>query len=91
MMADADLRIDCQANQDGWICHVTVNEDDTQTRHEVSISHDEMVRYGASTTSVVALVSEAFAFLLERESKESILRSFALSDIERYFPEFGPR
>jgi hypothetical protein len=30
----------------------------------------------------------AFDFLLEREPAESILRSFALEDIARYFPEF---
>jgi hypothetical protein len=29
-----------------------------------------------------------FEFLLARESKESILRSFALPEIGRYFPEF---
>ena len=34
------------------------------------------------------LVREAFAFLLEREPKESILRSFDLQVIGRYFPEW---
>ncbi len=68
---------------------MTVKEGGSQTQHEVTVSQEEMTRYKASNTSVVALVSEAFAFLLEREPKESILRSFALSDIERYFPDFG--
>ena len=34
------------------------------------------------------LVRRSFEFLLARERKESILRSFALTDIGRYFPEF---
>ena len=35
-----------------------------------------------------ALVEAAFAFLLDREPKESILARFDLSVISRYFPEF---
>ena len=31
---------------------------------------------------------ESFVFLLERESRESILRRFELPVIERYFPEY---
>ena len=31
------------------------------------------------------------AFLLERESKESILRRFELPAIERYFPDYPTR
>ncbi len=36
-----------------------------------------------------ALVTESFRFLLEREPKESILGSFDLTLIGRYFPEYG--
>jgi hypothetical protein len=86
---DADLGIECAQKDGGWVCHVTVTENGSRTKHEVSISAVEMRRYGADNTSVVALVSEAFAFLLARERKEQILPAFALSDIERYFPEFG--
>ena len=34
------------------------------------------------------LLRRSFEFLLERESKESILPSFELSVIQRYFPEY---
>jgi len=34
------------------------------------------------------LVRQSFLFLLEREPKESILRSFNLTAISRYFPEY---
>ena len=35
------------------------------------------------------LVRESFCFLLERESPESILSTFDLPVIERYFPGYG--
>jgi hypothetical protein len=34
------------------------------------------------------LIEESFRFLLERESNTSILRSFRIIDISRYFPEY---
>jgi len=34
------------------------------------------------------LIEKSFVFLLERESKESILRTFNLRVIKRYFPEY---
>ncbi len=34
------------------------------------------------------LVRRSFEFLLQRESKESILREFDLSVIQRYFPDY---
>jgi len=89
-VADADLHIDCRAAEDGtWLCGVTVSDDKSYTEHLVTVSPAELARYGADATSLPMLVSEAFAFLLDRESKESILREFAISDIERYFPDFG--
>jgi hypothetical protein len=36
------------------------------------------------------LVDASFGFLLERESRESILRSFELRQIGRYFPDWEP-
>ena len=35
-----------------------------------------------------ALVRKSFEFLLAREPKESILRSFNLKEINTYFPEY---
>ena len=45
-------------------------------------------RLAGSQASPETLVAESFRFLLEREPKESILRSFDLSVIGRYFPEY---
>ena len=35
------------------------------------------------------IIKKSFEFLLERESNESILRSFDLEEIENYFPEYN--
>ena len=70
---------------------MTVADRGTETTHEVTVSDDEMTRYAAPSQDVESLVERSFRFLLEREPKESILPRFAISEIERYFPEFGSR
>jgi hypothetical protein len=47
--------------------------------------HTRLARSGETKES---LISRSFGFLLERESKESILSSFDLPVIGRYFPEY---
>ncbi len=44
-------------------------------------------RWGGGQTPE-ELVRHSFEFLLQRESKESILREFDLSVIQRYFPDY---
>jgi hypothetical protein len=43
---------------------------------------------GLGNMSPEDLVKKSFEFLLEREPKESILRSFNLKIISNYFPEY---
>lgn len=57
------------------------------TVHEVTVTSKDVERF-APGSSPEALVEESFRFLLEREPKESILSSFELPVIERYFPEY---
>lgn len=58
------------------------------TTHVVTVQADyaQKLTQGRSTTE--QLVSRSFDFLLERESNTSILRSFDLPVIGRYFPEY---
>jgi len=67
---------------------VTVEEDGTKTEHEVTVTAADVARY-APGSSAEALLAASFAFLLENEPKESILRRFELPVIERYFPEYA--
>jgi hypothetical protein len=64
-----------------------VREGRDETRHEITLARDLLVRL-APGESAESFVRRCFGFLLERESKESILRQFDVSVIGRYFPEF---
>lgn len=66
---------------------VRVDDGRGTSEHRVTVSRDELERYGAGV-GAEELVEESFRFLLDREPKESILSSFGLSTIERYFPEY---
>jgi len=67
---------------------VTVWEGGSETRHRVSLRKADYERLTGGAVSPDALVEESFRFLLERESKESILRSFDLMVIGRYFSSY---
>ncbi len=67
---------------------VRVVEGATVTVHEVSASDADLERLGRGYGSPEELVEASFRFLLAREPKESILRSFDLTTISRYFPEY---
>jgi len=66
---------------------VNVTEGRSQTDHVVTVTPSDLQRYGAGATAE-GLVEASFRFLLEREPKESILRTFEISVIEGYFPEY---
>jgi hypothetical protein len=66
---------------------VEVREGAGQTRHRVTVRRNTLARL-APGHSAEDLVRAAFAFLLEREPKESILASFDVTVIGRYFPGF---
>jgi len=82
------ITVRCQADRDGWHCEVRVGDDPAATRHQVVVADEDLVRLAPAGTGVEMLVEASFAFLLEREPRESILRSFQLPEIGRYFPEF---
>ena len=75
-------------HRSGNVYDVTVEEGRGASHHEVTVWPSDIDRY-APGAAPEALVEASFQFLLAREPKESILRRFALSDIERFFPEFG--
>ena len=67
---------------------VTVREREGESHHRVTLRKADYERLAGGKTSPEALVTESFRFLLERESKESILGSFDLTVIGRYFPAY---
>ena len=66
---------------------VSVSEGDSETTHKVNFSDDywKQIGKGKSKEECIKL---AFEFLLKREPKEAILRSFDMTVIKQYFPEF---
>jgi hypothetical protein len=66
---------------------VTV-ESQTTTTHEVTVSPSYYRKLTGGRISHEILIQKSFEFLLERESNTSILRSFELSVINQYFPEY---
>jgi len=72
----------------GHAFQVVVREGREETRHRVTVSEEDLQRFGGGKVGPVALVKESFRFLLEREPKEAILGTFQISVIARYFPEY---
>jgi hypothetical protein len=69
--------------------HVRLADDDgSSTEHDVTVSDADQERLGGGYPNPQAFIHACFEFLLERELKESILRSFDVSQIATYFPEF---
>jgi hypothetical protein len=74
---------------DGWICRVRITDvDGSLTEHDVIVGREDLARMAPGATDPTDLVRRSFEFLLAREPKESILRSFELPVIGRYFPEY---
>jgi hypothetical protein len=69
---------------------VLVEEGSSQSTHNVIVTPDHITRY-ASADTPERLVEASFVFLLERETRESILANFDLSVVEQYFPEYPRR
>jgi hypothetical protein len=59
------------------------------SNHQVTVKPDYAQQITQGLVSNSELVRASFEFLLEREPNTSILRSFDLSVIERYFPEYS--
>jgi hypothetical protein len=84
----ATINVQKSERADGYVFEVSVQEGRSQTQHCVTLKQADYERLAAGKATPEALVTESFRFLLERESKESILRSFDLTVIGRYFPEY---
>lgn len=66
----------------------TVRDGRGESRHRVTISDRDAARFAALGRDPPSGVKAAMLFLLDRESKESILAAFDIDVIRRYFPEF---
>jgi hypothetical protein len=83
-----DVNVDCQPASDGWSCDVDIVDGSGRSHHTVHVKGDDVARLDPTATEPTELVRRSFDFLLRHENKESILASFDLLLIARYFPEY---
>jgi len=67
---------------------VRVEEKDASKEYMVSLEDSYYQDLTRRKITKEELIEKSFKFLLERESKESILSKFNLKIIKSYFPEF---
>lgn len=67
---------------------VVVREGAGETKHRVTMSKNLCARLAGGRFTPEQCIEASFRFLLDREPKESILRSFDVAVISRYFPEY---
>jgi len=85
----ADITVtETKSGAGGFEYEVVVEEGGLQTSHKVRLGREYYDRLTEGRTPPDELVKKSFEFLLENEPKESILGSFDLSVIERYFPGY---
>jgi hypothetical protein len=84
------IDVQCAPIPTGWRCAVTIEDGRGTSAHDVTVTTEDATNLAAATDTqdVERLVYETTAFLLEREPKESILRSFDITVVSRYFPEY---
>ena len=79
--------VSCDPTDSGWRCSVTIGEGAGATSHEVLVDRATLDDL-APGASPEALVTASIAFLLEREPRDAIMRSFELPIIARFFGDY---
>jgi hypothetical protein len=83
-----DVTVECRPESGGWSCAVEVAGRGSTSRHVVAVKAADLARLDPTAADPSNLVRRSFDFLLEREPKESILATFDLGVISRYYPEY---
>jgi len=79
--------IEVQKTADGEF-EARIVEGKSATTHRVTLKPADYERLTAGKVEPAELIRRSFEFLLEHESKESILSRFDLTVISRYFPSY---
>jgi len=81
------LSMDPEADPQHFAVEI-VSDDGTKTSHQVTLHNDLYIRLTGGLKSPEELVRASFEFLLDKEPKESILSTFDLAEIQKFFPEY---
>ena len=71
-------------DEKGWVFGVRVGD----VSYKVDVGRGNYERLTGGKVTPEELVEKSFKFLLAREPKEAILKSFNIMEIQRYFPEY---
>jgi hypothetical protein len=74
--------------QEGFSFSVAIEEAGSRSTHQVTLSRRDHRELGVETESPDQFVHRCVEWLLERESKESVLSRFDVREISQYFPRF---
>lgn len=77
-----------RSGADSFEYDVEVIENGSSTRHRVEVGKEDYEKLTGGCVAPGTLVEKSFEFLLEREPKESIQRSFDLNVISKYFRDY---
>jgi hypothetical protein len=83
-----DIRVTEAGRDQGWTFDVEVSEGGSSTRHRVTLAEGTHDKLSDGRHPPQEVVHACFRFLLSREPKESILRTFDVDVIGRYFPGY---
>jgi hypothetical protein len=83
-----EVTVRCDPTAAGWGCRVRVGDDAVATEHDVALDRETLARLAPPGTTPEDLVAASFAFLLEREPRESIMAQFELPIITRFFADY---
>jgi hypothetical protein len=79
-------------NSSSWRYRVEITESDgsgSETTHQVTMSKDYYMRLTERGRIIPEeFIKKSFEFLLDRESRDSILQQFNIAQINDYFPEY---
>ena len=82
------IDVACERAGEGWVCRVTVADETGRSEHRVHVSALDLERLSPGAEDPDDVLRRSFEFLLEREPRTSILSSFDLPVIGRYFPDY---
>jgi hypothetical protein len=86
-MARIEVR-EVKSEKDLFEYEVEIRDNGTSSLHRVKVGREDYEKLTGGRIPPEVLVEKSFEFLLEREPKESILKSFNLSIISNYFREY---
>ena len=76
------------SGNDAFEYDVEIVESGSSTRHRVRVGKEDYLRLTGGRITPAGLVEKSFEFLLDREPGESILSSFDLNIISKYFSDY---